>query len=153
MADIVRTAPASVRQARENSLSVKGAQMFHLLPPYMRNISSDKVQDFKSKLDVFLKEVKDELYSETEGRVADSNCLLHQINQPTVLVESGSPFSSKIFIWNGISFSLSRNLPTYEVRKKTPSKRRRDQCRWEEFQTKNLETFRRSSNLISTTSD
>ena len=79
VADIVRTAPASIRRARENSLSVKGARMFNLLPPYLRNISSDKVQDFKSKLDVFLKEVKDEPYSETEGRVADSNCLLHQI--------------------------------------------------------------------------
>ena len=53
--------------------------MFNLLPPYLRNISSDKVQNFKSKLDMFLKEVKDEPYSETEGRVADSNCLLHQI--------------------------------------------------------------------------
>ena len=79
VADIVRTAPASVRRARENSLSVKGARMFNLLPPYLRNISSDKVEHFKSKLDAFLKEVSDEPYSETEGRAAESNCLLHQI--------------------------------------------------------------------------
>ena len=79
VADIVRTSPASVRRARESSLSVKGAQMFNLLPPYLRNISSVKVHDIKSKLDTFLREVQDEPYSETEGRVADSNCLLHQI--------------------------------------------------------------------------
>ena len=79
VADIVRTAPASVRRARENSLSVKGARMFNLLPAHLRNISSDKVQHFKSQLDGFLKEVPDEPYSETEGRVADTNCLLHQI--------------------------------------------------------------------------
>ena len=38
VADIVRTSPAAVRRARENSLSVKGAKMFNLLPPYLRNI-------------------------------------------------------------------------------------------------------------------
>ena len=39
VADIVRTSPAAVRRAQENSLSVKGARMFNLLPPYLRNIS------------------------------------------------------------------------------------------------------------------
>ena len=79
VADIVRTSPASVRRARENSLSVKGARMFNLLPPYLRNISSDQVHHFKSRLDSFLKDIPDEPTSATEGRVADTNCLLHQI--------------------------------------------------------------------------
>ena len=35
--DIVRTSSAAVRRAIENSLSVKGARMFNLLPPYLRN--------------------------------------------------------------------------------------------------------------------
>ena len=79
VADIVRTSPTSVRRARENSLSVKGARMFNLLPPYLRNISSDQVHHFKSRLDSFLKDIPDEPTSATEGRVADTNCLLHQI--------------------------------------------------------------------------
>ena len=70
VAEIVRTSPASIRRARENSLSVKGARMFNLLPPYLRNISSDKVHHFKAKLDAFFKEVGDEPFSETEGRVS-----------------------------------------------------------------------------------
>ena len=79
VADIVRTSPAAVRRARENSLSVKGARIFNLLPANLRNISSNKVQHFKSKLDTFLKEIADEPTSSTEGRGAETNCLLHQI--------------------------------------------------------------------------
>ena len=79
VADIVRSSPVSVRRAREKSISVKGARMFNMLPPYLRNISSDKVHHFKSKLDAFLKEVADEPTSPDEGRIADSNCLLDQI--------------------------------------------------------------------------
>ena len=60
-------------------------------------------------------------------------------------MESGLPFFFRVSIWNGLSFSLSsrgahppmnRNVPTREVRRKTPSMRRRDQRRWEEFQAK-----------------
>ena len=50
VASINRNSHIAVRKARENSLSVKGAQMFNLLPAEIRNISSDKVQHFKSKL-------------------------------------------------------------------------------------------------------
>ena len=79
VADIIRSAPLSVRRARENSLSVRGARMFNLLPAHIRNISSDKVQHFKSKLDAFLKGVPDEPTTAGEGRVAESNSLLHQL--------------------------------------------------------------------------
>ena len=54
VAKIVLLSPAAVRRARENSLSVKGARMFNLLPADIRNITSDKVQHFKTKLDEFL---------------------------------------------------------------------------------------------------
>ena len=77
--DIVRNSPVTVRRAQENSLSVKGAKMFNLLPAYLRNVTSEKVNHFKSKLDKFLKEVPDQPTSSEEGRVADSNFLLHQI--------------------------------------------------------------------------
>ena len=50
--------------------------MFNLLPSYLRNISSDKFNDFKSKLDSFLKNVPDEPTNPDEVRVADTNGLL-----------------------------------------------------------------------------
>ena len=49
VSEVVRTAPASVRRARVNSLSFKGAKMFNFLPAGIRNITSNKVQHFKSK--------------------------------------------------------------------------------------------------------
>ena len=81
VAEIVRSAPAGVKRARENSLSVKGAKMFNLLPAEIRNINSDKVQNFKTKLDEFLRNVNDEPTIAGEPRVSESNCLLHQIPQ------------------------------------------------------------------------
>ena len=79
VAKVVRNSPVTVRRARESSLSVKGAQMFNLLPANLRNISSNQVNHFKSKLDSFLKTIPDEPTSPEEGRVAESNSLLHQV--------------------------------------------------------------------------
>ena len=76
VAEIVRSAPSAVKKARENSLSVKGARLFNLLPAEVRNITSDKVHHFKTKLDEFLKDIPDE---PDLPRAAESNCLLHQI--------------------------------------------------------------------------
>ena len=79
VANIVRNSPVSVRRARENSLSVQGSKMFNLLPADIRNVTSDNVHHFKTKLDAFLRRVPDEPSSQGEGRAADSNSLLHQI--------------------------------------------------------------------------
>ena len=81
--DIVRNSPVNVRRARERSLSVKGAKMFNLLPSYIRNINSDKVDQFKNKLDKFLQLIPDQPTIPEEGRAAESNCLLHQIPMAT----------------------------------------------------------------------
>ena len=75
----VLSAPAAVRRARENGLSVKGAKMFNLLPAEIRNITSDKVQHFKTKLDEFLQKIPDEPTVAGEPRASESNCLVHQI--------------------------------------------------------------------------
>ena len=76
---IVLSAPAAVRRARENSLSVKGAKMFNLLPADIRNITSDRVQHFKTKLDELLRDVPDEPTVAGDPRASESNCLIHQI--------------------------------------------------------------------------
>ena len=79
VAEIIQSSPVTVRRVRDNSLSVKGAKMFNLLPSELRNISSDKVQHIKTKLDTFLMKVPNQPTSANEGRDADLNCLLHQI--------------------------------------------------------------------------
>ena len=79
VAEVVRGSPACVRKARQNSLTVKGAQMFNLLPSNLRNFTSDNVTHFKVRLDEFLKSIPDQPTIPEEGRVADSNCLLSQI--------------------------------------------------------------------------
>ena len=79
VAEIVRNSPASVRRARENSLSVKGARLFNLLPADLRNVTSDNVRHFKNKLDCLLREVPDQPTIAEEGRAAETNCLLHQL--------------------------------------------------------------------------
>ena len=76
VAEIVRDSPVSVRRARENSLSVKGVQMFNLLPNEIRNITSKQVDYFKAKLDSFLKTIPDQPTIAEEGRAAETNCLL-----------------------------------------------------------------------------
>ena len=77
--NVPKNAPSSVRKARENSLAVKGAKMFNLLPSEIRNLTSKKVNIFKSGLDTFLKNIPDQPTISEEGRAADTNCLLHQI--------------------------------------------------------------------------
>ena len=79
VANIVRHSPTAVKNARENSLMVKGARMFNLLPAQIRNISADKVQIFKTKLDEFLSNIPDQPTSAIDGRAAATNCLLDQI--------------------------------------------------------------------------
>ena len=78
---VVQNAPSQVKKARENSLAVKGAKMFNLLPSHIRNITSEKVNVFKSGLDFFLKNVPDEPTINGEARAAPTNCLLHQLPQ------------------------------------------------------------------------
>ena len=79
VAEIVRSAPACVRRAREGSISVKGAKMFNLLPLEIRNSDAEKVDVFKRKLDQFLRSIPDQPTIAEEGRAAETNCLLHQI--------------------------------------------------------------------------
>ena len=79
VADIVASSPLAVRKARDNTLSVKGAKMFNLLPADIRNISSNNALHIKSRLDKFLATIPDEPTSAEQGRAAVSNSLLHQL--------------------------------------------------------------------------
>ena len=76
---IVQSAPALVRNARENSLGVRGARMFNLLPDNIRTMNTEHVNMFKNHLDTFLATIPDEPTMTGLGRAADTNSLLHQL--------------------------------------------------------------------------
>ena len=76
---IVSSAPAAVRRARECSLSVKGARIFNLLPASIRNLNSNHVDTFKGALDTFLEQVPDQPTVGGLHRAAETNSLYHQI--------------------------------------------------------------------------
>ena len=76
---IVRSAPAIVRNAREQSLGVRGAQLFNLLPETIRSMNTEHVDTFKNHLDVFLASVPDQPTVTGLGRAALTNSLLHQL--------------------------------------------------------------------------
>ena len=74
-----RSCSAAVRRARENSLAVKGAQMFNLLPENIRTMNSEHIDIFKNHLDIFLSNIPDQPTMTGLGRAADSNSLLDQL--------------------------------------------------------------------------
>ena len=76
---VVRNAPAQVRNARERTMAVRGAQIFNLLPDNVRNMNSDHIDYFKNHLDVFLSSVPDQPTVPGLGRAAATNSLLHQL--------------------------------------------------------------------------
>ena len=74
-----RKSPAAVKKARENSLGVKGALLFNLLPDSLRTMNTDHVDMFKNHLDIFLTSIPDQPTVAGLGRAAESNSLLHQL--------------------------------------------------------------------------
>ena len=76
---VVASAPAAVRRARECSLGVKGARLFNLLPAHIRSMDSANVDNFKCELDVFLSMIPDQPTIPGHPRAAETNSLLHQI--------------------------------------------------------------------------
>ena len=76
---VVRAAPSCVKNARERSLGVRGAQIFNLLPENLRSTNSQHIDLFKNHLDVFLSSIPDQPTMTGLGRAAQSNSLLHQL--------------------------------------------------------------------------
>ena len=72
-----RKSPAAVKKARENSLGVKGALLFNLLPDSM---NTDHVDMFKNQLNIFLTSIPEQPTVAGLGRAAETNSLLHQLH-------------------------------------------------------------------------
>ena len=77
-ATVVRSAPASVRKARESTLSVRGVQLFNTLPIQLRNSDHGDVEMFKNHLDIYLSSIPDEPTMPGLVRAAKTNSLLDQ---------------------------------------------------------------------------
>ena len=73
------SAPSTVRAAKENSLRVKGCQLFNLLPTVLRNADHGDILMFKNNLDHYLSSVPDQPTISGLSRAAKTNSLLHQI--------------------------------------------------------------------------
>ena len=76
---IDKKSSAAVKKARENSLGVKGALLFNLLPDNLRTMNTDHVDMFKNHLDIFLTNIPDQPTMSELGRAAETNSLLHQL--------------------------------------------------------------------------
>ena len=75
----VRLSPATVRKAREASLSVKGARLFNLIPRELRDIYNGPVDQFKRRLDEWLCGVPDQPTIPGRQRAAITNSLIDQV--------------------------------------------------------------------------
>ena len=75
---LARGAPATVRRARERSLSVRGARIFTLLPASLHNEAGD-FDLIKNHLDIFLSGVSDQPSMPGLARAAATNSLLDQL--------------------------------------------------------------------------
>ena len=73
---VVRSSPAMVRNAREQSLGVRGAQLFNILPDNIRSLNSEHAELFKN---IFLSSVPDQPTIAGQGRAKESNSFLHQL--------------------------------------------------------------------------
>ena len=71
-------APAAVRNAREASISVHGANLFNLLPRDIRDIDTGTVDMFKARLDDWLQTVPDQPTTPGRQRAAATNSLIDQ---------------------------------------------------------------------------
>ena len=65
--------------ARERSLGVRGAQIFNLLPVWIRTLNGISVDSFTSELDKFLSVVPDQHTCTGRQSAATANSLLDQL--------------------------------------------------------------------------
>ena len=76
---MVNRGPASLRNAKEASLKVRGAQLFNVIPRALRDIATGTAEQFKLELDTWLSTIPDQPTIPSRQRAAGSNSLLDQV--------------------------------------------------------------------------
>ena len=71
--------PSSNVPAKEDSLHVRGCQLFNLLPAVLRSADHGDTLMFKNNLDHYLSCVPDQPTTNGSHRAAKTNSLLHQV--------------------------------------------------------------------------
>ena len=79
LAPLCNRAAASVRNAREASLQVRGAKLFNCIPRELRDTFSGSTEQFKAKLDAWLETIPDQPTIPGRQRAAVTNSLLDQV--------------------------------------------------------------------------
>ena len=79
LAPLCNKAPASVKNARESSLQVRGAKLFNCIPRELRDMSTGTPEMFKAGLDEWLSTIPDQPTVPGRQRAAASNSLLDQV--------------------------------------------------------------------------
>ena len=74
-----RNGPASLRNAKESSLTVRGAQLFNAIPRALRDMTTGTPDQFKQMLDTWLSTIPDQPTIQGRQRAATSNSLLDQV--------------------------------------------------------------------------
>lgn len=79
---INNSALCSIQTLKESSFTVKGPQLFNILPQHLRDLTNCSVLKFKTHLDTFLKLVPDEprVSGYTQMCQGQTNSLLHQVH-------------------------------------------------------------------------
>ena len=78
-ATVHRSSPASIRNARESTLAVRGCNLFNLLPVSLRNSDHGDVEMFKNHLGIYLMTIPDQPTVPGYARGASTNSLSDQI--------------------------------------------------------------------------
>ena len=78
VAPLCNRAPTAVKNARESSLQVRGANLFNCIPRELRDISTGTTDQFKARLDDWLSGVPDQPTIPGKQRAATTNSLLDQ---------------------------------------------------------------------------
>ena len=79
LSPLCNKAPAIVRNARNSSLQVKGAQLFNCIPRALRDTSIGTTLQFKANLDAWLVTIPDQPTVPGRLRAANTNSLLDQV--------------------------------------------------------------------------
>ena len=76
---MVNRGDASLRNAKDVSLKVRGAQLFNVIPRALRDIATGTAEQFKLELDTWLSTIPDQPTIPSRQRAAGSNSLLDQV--------------------------------------------------------------------------
>ena len=78
---MVRGAPDRIKSLREESITIRGCKLFNAMPKELRELKNVSVDQFKEKLDIFLRKIPDEPCLRGSPHPTGNNSILVQITR------------------------------------------------------------------------